>query len=329
MARQRPLKRSPGLAAIGCGFALALSLGAVARAQAPSAAEVDAALQSSEYKELVRNAVQEYSLGNWAEARVFFAKAHALAPNARTLRGLALVCYESRRYVEFLGYAQRALASEIQPLTPAMQKELRQFLDQAGSFVARAHISLQPPGAELRVDGQPALRAEDGAILLDPGEHELIASAAGYQTHTRALDVQQAAEFRFEIALAPELAAGAQPIREPPLAAASGSGGSTVPWIVVSVSAAVAIGGGVLLGVASADKAKVESIGRDTPWSEVRDSYERAPTLFALGWTLLGVGVAGAATGLTWKLWLEPNAERPASAQLRFAPGAVALSGAF
>jgi hypothetical protein len=131
----------------------------LSQARAQSSAEVETALNSPDYKEFIRKALQEYGLGNWTEARVFFGKAHTIAPNARTLRGLALVSYESRRYVETLSYAEQAFANPIQPLTPQMQSDLRRFVEQARSFVARARIVSDPAGAERKTARSFSTRA--------------------------------------------------------------------------------------------------------------------------------------------------------------------------
>ena len=318
-------------------LALAIAIGTapLAPIYAQGEPEQAAALNSPEYKEQIRQALEEYGLGHWTEARVFFSNAHAIAPNARTLRGLALVSFESRRYVETVSYAERAFANSIQPLTPEMQRELRELTDQSRKFVAHVAIVSDPPGAELAIDGQAVVRADDGVILLDAGAHELVASAPGYETHTRTLQLQGGTETRFDIALTPRPVALTPPPSEAPTPAplaepapARGSP-SIAPWILIGTSAALAAGGGVLLAIASADKSAVENSKPGTSWSEIRGSYERAPTFFAFGWTLLGVGVAGLAGGVTWKLWLEPRGDRASSAQLRIAPGAIQVTSRF
>ena len=315
-------------------IAWAAGLFAIAPLRAQDEPEAAGATSTPEYKELIRNALEEYGLGHWTEARVYFGKAHALAPNARTLRGLALVSHESRRYVEAVSFAEQALADPIQPLTPPMQRELRELIDQSRAFVARVKIASDPSGAELQIDGQALVQAEDGAILLDAGEHELVAGAPGYETHSRTLQVQGGTEIRFDIALTPKPVSLTPPPNAAPAAAplaeAGDATGSTAiaPYVVIGASAAVAVAGGVLLALASADKSKVEDSAAGTNWSEIRGAYERAPTFFAIGWTMLGVGVAGLAGGLSWKLWGQSPSDRSPNARLQVTPGAVRVTGA-
>jgi PEGA domain len=306
------------------------------------AAEASSAYNSAQYKELVQRALQEYDLGHWSEARVFFAKAHELAPNARTLRGLALVSYESRRYVDAIRFGEQALTNRVQPLTETLRAQLQEFIDQARSFVGQARINTRPGNAELRVDGVVVQRDSDGLLTLDPGTHELVVIAAGYEAQTRTLGLESGGEVRFDIVLkteAQELAVSSQ--AEPDADTANlataqtrerseqpSRGSSVAPWIVIGASTAVLIGGGVMLGLGSADKAKVENVAKGTPYSEVKSAAERAPTLLTIGWVLAGAGLAGVAAGLTWKLWPESDHGRE-RARLSVAPDGLVLSGRF
>ncbi|MEY4512912.1 MAG: hypothetical protein RLZZ450_5034 [Pseudomonadota bacterium] len=48
------------------------------------------------YRETIAEALIEYEAHNYLEARTLFERAHKLYPNARTLRGLAVVAFELR-----------------------------------------------------------------------------------------------------------------------------------------------------------------------------------------------------------------------------------------
>jgi hypothetical protein len=135
----------------------------------------------AKYQELIRRALEEYASGNWTEARVFFEDAHAISPNARTLRGLGMTSYEARSYVEAIAFLEEALTSQVRPLTLRIAQETRQVLDQARRFVSPVNISIEPDFADLRVDGKPIPKPERERVVLDPGEHEFTASAAGFE----------------------------------------------------------------------------------------------------------------------------------------------------
>jgi tetratricopeptide (TPR) repeat protein len=323
-----------GWAWVRCAV-LTLSLlagGGSARAQAQEEADVTAS--SAEYKELVRQALQQYTLGRWSESRVFFLKAHALSPNARTLRGLALVCYESRHYVEAIEYAEQSLTSTAQPLAPQMRTELEQLVGQARSFVGRARVVTRPEQAELRVDGKLVKPGADGTIMLDPGEHELVAAAPGHELVSRTIAIDSGDEVRFDLALAQRVDKTAPTPSDSEAAPGSDAGpidmAALAPWLVIGASAAFVVAGGILLAMGESDRSTVNDARAPQTWDDIKGAYDRAPTLLAIGGVLLGVGIAGAATGLTWKFYLQPQAEEKGpSAKLNLTPGGVRVSGTF
>ncbi|MET0386172.1 MAG: hypothetical protein ABW321_09455 [Polyangiales bacterium] len=287
------------------------------------------------YDDAIRHAVEEYSLGHWAEAKVFFARAHAANPNARTLRGLGLTCYESRSYVEAIGYFEQALSNNNQPLTASMRSDVGQLLEQAKQFVTRVHLELVPRDAKLEVDQRSVVPNADGIVLLDPGTHELAVEAEGYEPERRGLHAEGGdLSLHFALRSRAPLATAAPLVEPAPLAAVTAPTpkpepeSSIAPWIVIGASSAVAIAGGVFVGVAMADKSAVEDPGAEPVWrDDLEDRYDRARTFFPIGFVMLGVGLAGVATGVTWKLW--PREHEREHAQLRLTPGHIALSGQF
>ncbi len=111
-------------------------------------------------------------------------------------------------------------------------------------------------------------------------------------------------------------------------APSAGGGDATAGWIVLGAGAAVAVVGAVLLGVGQADASSVESAPDGTPWLDVADAAGRADLLRNLGWVLLGVGVAGAAAGLTLAI-IQGSSGSGERATLQLVPGGLLLSGSF
>lgn len=142
----------------------------------------------AEYRDLISKGLQEYQLGHWSEARVFFADAHAIWPNARTFRGLGMACYEARNYVEAIGFIEQALSNQTQPLTPKLAEEARHILEQARRFVSELRLEVEPRNAVVMLDDKPLPR--EGRPLLDPGEHQLDISAPGYRSVHRTVVAQ-------------------------------------------------------------------------------------------------------------------------------------------
>lgn len=141
--------------------------------------------EPAQYGALVNTALQEYELGHFEEAMSLFEQAHELAPSARTLRGMGLASFEARKYVIAVGYLRAALEDTRKPLTPQMRAEVQAALDSALRFIANFSVDLQPADAMLTVDGVPAALGPARTLTLDPGDHELVASAPGHESATR------------------------------------------------------------------------------------------------------------------------------------------------
>lgn len=281
---------------------LAVAAAAPIKAQTSSGSDADRV-----YHDAITRALQEFDLGHWTEAKVFFREAHARKPSARTLRGIGLACYESRNYVEAIDYLEQALASSVQPLTPEMRTSATRLIEQSRQFVMRAQIEVQPANAEVRVDGKLAKLGAGGALLLDPGEHELSVSAAGYAPLRRRVNSEGGSAQQLHLALKPRAEApGAAQLTAAPDEAlepeSQTPSRSIAPWFVIGGSGAVAIAGGVLLGIGLSEKAAVEDVKDGARWSAQKAAADRAVPLQAAGGVMLGLGLAGVAAGVIWQL---------------------------
>jgi hypothetical protein len=285
------------------------------------------------YDTLIDNALNEYRLGHWIEAKAYFAQAHAIQPNARTLRGLGLVCYELRKYVEAIGYFQQALTNPTRPLTDTMREGVSQLLRDAERFVSRIELQLTPTDATLAIDGRPVQRDAEGRMLVDAGRHELTAEAPGYDSAIRSLTsdggetIKLNVQLRSNQAVSETLPASATQ----PTAASSEDDSevaSSLPWIVVAASGVVMITGGVFLGISLSDKADIEDTKAGSrSWDEVESAYNRVPVFSTAGSIMLGVGAAGVVAGLAWKFW--PKNSEQETATLRVSPSGVAVRVGF
>src|SRR5262245_443922 len=94
-------------------FALAASSSAYAEEALPAGYQAQVDLGRS-----------EAAAGRWEEARVAFRKAHALYPNARTLRGIGMVAFEIRDYVDAARQLELALAEPRRALDETQRREV-------------------------------------------------------------------------------------------------------------------------------------------------------------------------------------------------------------
>jgi hypothetical protein len=83
-------------------------------------------------------------------------------------------------------------------------------------------------------------------------------------------------------------------------AAAPPGGPGASPWVLIAAAGAVAVAGGVLLGVALADKASIEGLEMPTPWPEVRAQHDRVAPLSTAGIIGISVGLVGVLAGVVW-----------------------------
>jgi hypothetical protein len=230
-----------------------------AAAQATDEARVPAVTSadgepSSEYRELIEQALAEHAAHNFAEARALFQRAHAIYPNARTLRGLGMMEFELKRYVECIDLLEQALASRVRPLDAALREHTEGLLQRARAFVGRYEIALQPPPPSVRivVDGTPRSLRRGQPLTLAIGEHVVEVQAEGYQAEQRPINVEGGEHEVLTIPLQPLGRSGAEPGRSAAPELATGTvpekdeGGSVLssPWLWTGVGTLV-VGGAV------------------------------------------------------------------------------------
>ena len=132
----------------------------------------------AQYQELIDRALHEMAAERWEEARSYFHRAHAAFPNARTRRGIGIVSFELRDYVDAVRHLQRSLTDPRRPLNDDQRAEVEGLLERALGLVGHFSLSELPPGSRVVVDGHPATPEQDGGLLLAIGEHEIRVTGA-------------------------------------------------------------------------------------------------------------------------------------------------------
>jgi tetratricopeptide (TPR) repeat protein len=160
----------------------------------------------ADYDQTVKRALDEFELANYAEARSVLLEAHAMYPNARTLRALGMVEFELKNYASSVAYLEQALDSNERALTSEQQREAEQLLARANGYIGRYVISLRPAQATLSIDGQPVQPDAQGLLLLPVGDHELEATADGHRNLRRTLNVVGGRRQALDLILLPRTA---------------------------------------------------------------------------------------------------------------------------
>jgi tetratricopeptide (TPR) repeat protein len=163
--------------AVACA-ALVLSFASLGAAQRGAGHSASARQADGDYDGLIREALSEFNALNYAEARALFERAHALKPNARTLRGLGITAFELKRYVQALHDLEAALEETRNPLTEKQRRDVQDLIVKARRFVGKIKLELAPEGATVLLDGRASTST---ALVLDLGEHQLSVRAEGYR----------------------------------------------------------------------------------------------------------------------------------------------------
>jgi len=310
-------------------FALAAVVASVVAWSAPVCAD-DA---DDRYGAYVRDALAEYRRGNWDEAFRLFTDAHAVKPSARTFRGMGVTAFEARRYVSAIRYLRSALADTRKPLDEAQRAEVASALRRSEGFVARYRVQVTPDAAALAVDGRKPSFDDEGALLLDPGMHEVVISADGHSPETRRVEARAGEHGDLTVVLArtdfvTTRATRARIDAESDVETTDGTL-RTWAWVSGGAGVAFAIAGTVLYASA---RSKHDAIEDACPpgvcaRSEIQDRIddsggETQQTLAFVGWgaatVLLGTGV-----------WLYLEGDTSSDVRVGVAPGAVRFAGRF
>ncbi|MDD9971836.1 MAG: PEGA domain-containing protein [Myxococcales bacterium] len=164
---------------------------------------VQARAEPAGYRPLVKEAVDEFSSGNVAEARALFARAHELYPNARTHRGMGLADFELRNYVECIRQLRAALTSEVRPLDPVLRSEAEEVLARARGFVGQVVVDAKPAESRVLLDGVPVPARGKQPFLALPGDHVVRVEAPRHVPQQRKLKVKGGKKLRVALALQP------------------------------------------------------------------------------------------------------------------------------
>jgi hypothetical protein len=280
---------------------------ASAQAKPASAPAADGA-ESAEYKQAVEAALEEYRLQHFEEARSLFERAHAIDPNARTLRGLGMVEFERRHYVRAAELLEAALASKKKPLTDEQRKAVEELLARTRQFISSYAVEVKPPSDALVVelDGKPVELGAQNKLALEAGEHTLRISAPNAVPRELKLDVkggeQQTLHIQLELKTAEAQPAPQQPKQAP---APAPPKRNVLGITLVSAGGALAAAGGVLGGIALMKADELET--QDDP------DADKAPSLAIGADVMLGVGIASAVTGVVLLVLKRPRrADTPA-----------------
>jgi hypothetical protein len=190
-----------------------------------------------------------------------------------------------------------------------MRADIKPVIARAQEFVGVYELNNDPADLTVEIDGRPAV-IENGLIKIDAGQRRLVATAKGFEPMERYLNAKSGDNGVLGIKLeaAQPAPAGSEALvsetepadnNEEPLVTDT-SNTKVVPWILVGTGAAMAVVGGVFIGLFVKDVNTVKNaVGL---WPELKAAQERVPIYSGLGFALLGVGAATATVGAFMRL---------------------------
>jgi hypothetical protein len=233
----------------------------LAQARPSLAAAPEAQREPAGYKAAIDSAVSEFEHSNYAEAREHFARAHTLFPNARTFRGLGMVEFELRNYVDAVAYLEQALASRVKALEGELVHETESLLQRAHAYVGTVELQLSPASTRVSIDGFPLADASSRRLRLPIGDHVLEFHAEGHLSERRAIKLRGEQELPLEVKLLTPPAPSGVAARAAGDQAATSDRAAPTPvykrwWLWTSVGVVVA--GGVVAAVLLSQKTRQE-----------------------------------------------------------------------
>ncbi len=353
--RKRRLARAAPVALVACllstsatsAFARGHGAKGASTKTAPASAvesSDDASDPKQAARQMARQALALMHESRWVEAEALLSKAYGLvpAPTVAVLDGRAL---------EQIGKPVEALAMYERAKTPPpgeAPEAFREAEDDAASRIERLRPkvpsialvfegrSVDSPGLTVSLDGEPLDRSEwTDPILVDPGEHAIVASIAGGVTVEDhevlgPSDAKRAVlHFPGEPPPAPAPAVAPPPVHSEPRA--TGNGASIWGWGALGVGA-VGLGTGIVSGAIMLDaKSSLDrqcAGGCPESASSELSRFRTARVVSAIGY---GVAIVGIGTGGVLLLFVHPSRRDEARAPLGLSvgPGRLDVTGRF
>jgi hypothetical protein len=323
--------------AISCGMAITAA-GAAARAEGDAAAAKAAFARGSKL----------FDKGDFPAAADAFREANRFNPSWKLYYNIGQAEAAAKRYGLALEAFEQYLAEGGDEVAPDRNNEVMKEIKRLRELVGSVEIKA-PEGAAIFVDDFEHGKAPlPGAIKLSAGiDHSIRAEKDGAVLESRTIRVSGGDTTVVELGLpkpeegpAPVPAAGAgQDAPSPASAATDASPLKLWGWVTLGVGAAVAIGGGVVGGMAlSLDKQlKKDCTNNECPPAQ-HDDIAKRDKLGVASTALIAAGAAVAATGAVLLIVgykKDETSDAPGTAEVSFVPAAgpgfagAALMGRF
>ena len=340
MSEDREAKRSGLRISRGFGGGAPIMRGFVASvvAFAIATAPLSARADTEEAKSHFQRAVELFHESDFRAALIEFQRAYDAAPNYKVLYNLGQTSLELQDYAGALKAFRGYLDGGGREIPAARRTQVEADLKRLESRVARVEIAVNVEGADITVDdvsvGRSPLR---DAVLVGAGRRKIAATKAGLSTATRVVDIASGDKPKVSLELVEQtpqvITVTTQPDgtttqklpeQKAQVTMRTTTGPSTGFWIGFVATSALAVGTGVLGGLALASKStfdsRVQQVGATTQQIDDARNETRA---FALATDIVG-GVAIVTAITTVVLALTTHSTHVIREGVLVVPGGVA-----
>jgi hypothetical protein len=162
------------------------------------------AADKDEARRLFQSGLKSMQINDFSAAADDLERSFALNPIPESLLNLA-ACYRSmQRYGAALDALKRLRQEFADKLKPDLKSACDKLEGEVQSLVATLVLSVEPPSAEVSIDGRATLASSGTeSYLLSPGDHTVEASLAGYRTLTRSVHLAAGTQTSERLVLEP------------------------------------------------------------------------------------------------------------------------------
>lgn len=292
-------------------LAISAVLPSLARAQAPSAAQI------ADAGKHFQRGVTLYNEADYRAALVEFRRAYETAPNAAVLYNIGQTYYQLQNYAAALVALGRYL-TEAGP-GAAHRREVETTIDTLQSRVGKVAVTTSVPGCDITVDDELVGKTPlEDSVLVSIGRRKITALRDGRVAETRFVDV--AAGDTVSVALAINT-----PADQGPAPAKPGKRSLTLGWAITGALGAIAIG----TGVGAFFESRSLSSSRDKDFPANRDGLSSKANL--VKWLSRTADVSGllAIIGGAVMLKFQLSRTETSEAHVALTPTGIRVAGQF
>jgi hypothetical protein len=232
--------------------------------------------------------------GAWEKAIIELRASYELNPNPIALYNTAICYDELTRYAEAVTYYTLFVEQAGEKYKEVLA-EVQARIKELSTFLGTLKLTVDPPGAEVRIDGSVAGVAPLSPITIETGEHELSVTLDGYKDiETKVVIVSgQTKELALTMAKPPPVTVVQPPVPEKK---SRKTLHPAIFWSMVGLAGAAAAGAVVTGSLAIGKDRKVGEYYEDeTGWGSLRDEGKKLALSTDI---LIGVAAASGASAL-------------------------------